>query len=770
MRRKSKYLCALLLGLVVAPTGAQPLHLGVDDGGGGEAFQSAMPKLATRLLSEYREDDPEVYLDNLFRIQLVAGKYAAAAETLTKWHQRRAVESSGARAIADLQYLILARAKVRQAAGETFENAFRAEFRDTVVKLDDRDSALLVRMFNAEETGGLSLILDLRVLRTQLQEAGKSIEAGTDISVTDALRLVRLYQTLESYRSFMPLVPELIREDDSRRYVFERDIKLRTPEGGSVCILTVRPKGRPERLTTLMEFTIYSDRLVSESEARRTASNGYAGVVAFTRGKACGNGAPIPWEHDGRDAAAVIDWVSQQPWSDGRVGMYGGSYSGFTEWSTAKQHPKALKALMTGVSAAPGIDVPMEGGVVQSAFYYWPLYSSTGHDLDGEAFEATEHWQRLFHVWYSSGRPYLDLDKIDGRANPFWRRWLQHPTYDAYWQSMIPSARDFAQIEIPVLTTTGYYDGAQIGALYYFIQHHARHANAKHFLVIGPYDHWSGGRGTVGLLGDDRAVLEGYPLDAAALVDFGQLRYQWFAYVFGGAPKPSLLQDVVNYEVMGRNIWRHSPSIGAMHNRELALHLTAERVGNSYLLDEIEGRSGEFITQTVDMTDRSDADRGSAANRIVSREVDTPNSVVFVGRPISESLELSGLFSAQLDFTTNKRDFDFKLQLYELTSGGDYIRLSWHLSRASLTEDRRHIHLLVPDKPQRLQFTSGRLTSRQLQSGSRLVMVLSICKGPAGPINYGSGGTVNNESIADAGNPMTIRWSTTSVVRLPIRQ
>ena len=71
-------------------------------------------------------------------------------------------------------------------------------------------------------------------------------------------------------------------------------------------------------------------------EARRTASNGYAGVEGLTRGKGCSPDAPVPYEHDGSDAAAVIDPISRQPWSDGRVGMYGGSYEGFTQWAAAK--------------------------------------------------------------------------------------------------------------------------------------------------------------------------------------------------------------------------------------------------------------------------------------------------------------------------------------------------------------------------------------------------------------------------------------------------
>ena len=118
--------------------------------------------------------------------------------------------------------------------------------------------------------------------------------------------------------------------------------------------MVVRPRSVAGRLPALLNFTIYADPGTTLDEARRTASNGYAGVEGLTRGKGCSPDPPVPYEKDGVDAAAVIDWISRQPWSDGRVGMFGGSYEGFTQWAAAKHMPKALKALMPSVTAAPG--------------------------------------------------------------------------------------------------------------------------------------------------------------------------------------------------------------------------------------------------------------------------------------------------------------------------------------------------------------------------------------------------------------------------------
>src|SRR5262249_418528 len=148
-----------------------------------------------------------------------------------------------------------------------------------------------------------------------------------------------------------------------------------------------------------------------------------------------------------------------------------------------------------------------------------------------------------------SGRPYRDIDKIDGQDNPYLRRWLQHPVYDAYWQAMVPFEEDFARIKIPVLSITGYYDDAQDSALAYLKQHYQYYPAAEHYLIIGPYDHF----GTHAA--DKPAMLRGYQIDPVARFSTPEIVYQWMDHVMRGAPRPALLADKVNYEVMGANEW-----------------------------------------------------------------------------------------------------------------------------------------------------------------------------------------------------------------------
>jgi uncharacterized protein len=737
---------------------ASAQELSFDIGTMGSDTARAMSALAQQAIAVYKEVNRDRYLDNLFRLQMVAGRYKDATATLRALGKLRGNKVSRSAIAANALYAIVA--TVRQQTREApFESAFQRIFPAEFARLDDRTAALAIRALAVNR-----LALDRAVDRFLQQQSGK-----TTIPLDDALQLIKAYQVQQTFRTIAPLAGPLVAADDERRYVIDRNIQVRAPDGATVCTLVVRPRSIARLLPALLNFTIYADSTTNLAEGRRAASNGYVGVIGLTRGKACSPDKPIPYEHDGSDAAALIDWIASQQWSDGRVGMYGGSYDGFTQWAAAKHMPKALKTMIPAVAVAPGIDVPMDGNLFQSFLYPYPFYTTNVKALDDATYNDFERWNRLNREWYASGRAYRDLDKIDGTPNPIFDTWIAHPTYDAYWQSMIPYQADFANINIPVLQTAGYYYGGPGAAVYYLTEHYKYNPRAENYLVIGPYDHPLGQRGLVTSLGDTIYVVGGYKVDPVALTDFGELRYQWFDYIFKGAPKPALLKDKVNYQVMGANVWKHAPSIAAMSDQALRYYLIALRAGESYRLTERNPATNTTVVQMVDLADRSDVDRRSPGGGIVDNAIDTWNGIAFVSNPLRSPIEVSGLFSGRLEFVTNKKDFDINISLYELTSKNEYVLLSTYWTRASAAGDITKRQLLTPGKRERLDFKSVRLTSRQMQPGSRIAVLLNVIKQPDMQINYGTGKDVSDETIADANEPLRIQWFGDSYVEIPIR-
>jgi putative CocE/NonD family hydrolase len=712
---------------------------------------AVMRDLAERLLPVYQDLDSDRYLTNLSALQLVAGNYAAAAESRQSLRERRRRADANRPINRSVIYDIYAFAKANETEGKvSFAQAFTKAYRDWVPRLSDLDAYSLTKWFETP----------LPVLRDNLQKAFDQQRPNESISQSDAVQLLWTYLAYDAFRNFGPLVDLLDAADDRARYSADNEILIKTADGATLSAVLVRPNGPAKPLPALLEFT-FDD---TQNYAMECAAHGYIGVVAYPRGNGKSGDQVLPFQKDGEDARAVIDWIAKQPWSDGRVGMYGEGYGAFAAWAAAKRVPPALKAIATSAATAPGIDMPMTGNIFQNSAYRWSLCATNSKESVEDSCSDEEAWRALDQKWYRSGKRYRDLGRTHGEPNPIFIRWLNHPSYDLYWQKMIPYREQFSHIGIPVLSMTGYYAAGEAGDLYYFTQHTRFDRHADHTLVIGPYED-----GT--LQGAIAPVLHGYQLDSAAAVDLHELRYQWFDHVLKGAAVPPLLTDHVNYEVMGANEWQHAASIEAMANGSLKLFFGSTPADGTYPLTQRKPVHPAVVHQTVSLTDRSDAG-WMPPTELVSKSLAVPNGVMFESDALPKATEVSGLFSGRLDFTVNKMDVDLNITLYEHLAQGDYVRLfsPRYEFRASYARDRVHRHLLEAGVRQALAFKSERITSRQLQAGSRLVMVLAVSKRPDREINYGTGNDVSEDSIADGKTPIRIRWLSDSYIDIPIRK
>ncbi len=710
-----------------------------------------MRDLAVRVVPVYQDSDPDRYLANLSALQMVAKNYTAAEVSRRSLRDRRRREPSVRPVNRELIFDLYARAKALETDNKVpFAEGFTKAYRDIVPRLNDQDA------FAATQWLGTSP----GVYRYALQKAFEQQRAEDSISQTEAVALVWAYLYYDAYRSFGPIVGTLNTEEDHRRYVVDDQVLIKTRDGASIAAVLVRPTSASAPLPALLEFTIYD----SLRYARECAAHGYVGIVAYTRGVHGSPGQVVPYQNDGDDARAVIDWIAKQAWSDGRVGMYGDGYAGFAAWAAANRLPPALKAIATSGPSAPGIDVPMVGNIFQNSGYRWSSYVTNTKAADESGYYDDALWHALDQKWYTSGARYRDIGRLHGKPNPIFIRWLNHPSYDRYWQQMIPYREQFARINIPVLTITGYYAGSEPGALYYFTQHHRYNTHADHTLVVGPYDDAVMQRGPL-------ATLQGYTVDSAAIVDLHELRYRWFDHVFKEGAMPSLLTGRINYEVMGANEWQHAATLDAMAKGPLRFYLDSAASGEGHRLALRKSAKAAFIPQTVNLADRQDAS-WTPSTDLISSSLATHNDIMFVSEPLTKLTQINGVLSGRLDFTVNKMDMDLNIMLYERLAGGDYIRLygPTYEIRASYARDRVHRHLLKAGERQELTFRSERMTSRQLQPGSQLVLVLGINKRPDREINYGTGDDVSEESIADGKIPLKIRWHNGSYVDVPARR
>lgn len=527
-------------------------------------------------------------------------------------------------------------------------------------------------------------------------------------------------------------------------YIIQDSVLIPTRSGVEIYAIIVCKKSNREPLPAILFYTTYYQGVNDNIFGKRSADRNYVGIVAYARGIRTDLKYYAPFEHEGTDIYDIIDWISKQSWCNGSVGMFGGSYTGYSQWATVKKIHPALKTIVPQVAVMPGYDFPMENNVPLTHILSW----------SNDIYKNKSLPRSLPFDYFNNGTAYNKIDSIAGLHNPIFQKWLHYPSYDRYWQLMIPTPDEFAKINIPILTTTGFYDGSQIGAFQYFKLHNKYNQNANHYFVIGPYDHWGGQR-------KPAKNLMGYEIDNVANINMMDLAYEWLNYVLKGKPKPEILKDKINYQVMGTNEWKHAPSLKAINNDTLTFYLVNK------ILTTQKPKVQAAEKQIIDFKDR-DNQNNFYTPEIIFDTLDASNGLIFTSKPFENEFSINGSFSGNLFATINKKDIDVSLALYELLPEGKYFFLTRYVGRASYAKNNAKRQLLKPNKKESIPFDNTRFVSKKIGKESRLVILLNINKHPFEIINYGSGKPVSDETIIDAGEPLLIKWHNKSFIKVPV--
>ena len=238
----------------------------------------AIPTLAREALAVWHDDDRQRDLGTRFRLQLAAGQYGHAIESIEALRSLR--DDPATQPPALLPYEIHARAKLLQAKdGLSYAQAWQQVFAERFGALDDTVA------LRAEFAFGGSLPRWQADLDAALEKAA----GRTQLPMDEAVALVRAWLVHDVYSTFMPLFDAALQQDDARRYLIDRDVLVRTPYGAHISTLVIRPAKAPA-LPTLLSFTIYANDDWSWNDAKTMAAHGYAGVAKseLVDGGACG--------------------------------------------------------------------------------------------------------------------------------------------------------------------------------------------------------------------------------------------------------------------------------------------------------------------------------------------------------------------------------------------------------------------------------------------------------------------------------------------------
>jgi putative CocE/NonD family hydrolase len=540
-------------------------------------------------------------------------------------------------------------------------------------------------------------------------------------------------------------------------------IKIPLRDGVALNATLYQPEPNPGPCPTIFTLTPYVGQTFHDRGVY-FAQRGFPFLTVDSRGRGDSEGSFRPFLQEAQDAYDIVEWLAQQPFCNGKVAMWGGSYAGYAQWAAASQSPPHLNTIVPAASPYLGMDMPMRGNIFSTYLMQW-LGLVTGRTSQEKLFADRQcMWNQLFVRHFQAGAPYKTLDSHVGNDSESFQEWIAHPQPDDYWDNYNPTSEHYSQLQIPILTITGIYDGDQPGALTHYrehLKHASDHSRDRHYLVIGPWDH-AGTR-------TPRSEFAGIKLGPAAMVDLGKLHLQWYAWTLKDGARPEFLQDQVAYYVTGAETWRYAHSLDSITSEQLPLYLdsngSASDVFSSGLLrSEIPAQNSHdlYVYDPSDVSHaQQDADFADALclrptfptdNLTDQRQLysNQESMVIYHSAPFEQDLEVSGFFKLHTWISIDQPDTDFVVSVYEIGTDASSLLLTADLQRARYRASCREAALVQSTNALCYRFESFTFTSRLIRKGSRLRLTV----GPINSIffqkNYNSGGAVSDESVACA--------------------
>ena len=541
-------------------------------------------------------------------------------------------------------------------------------------------------------------------------------------------------------------------------------VKIPMPDKVELNATLYLPKakdGAPSKTPVIFTLTPYiSDTY--HARAAYFASHGYAFALVDVRGRGNSGGEFEPFAQEPRDGHDVVEWFAQQPFCDGKVAMWGGSYAGFDQWATAKEFPPHLATIVPAAAAHPPLDYPSLDNVGETYDVQWFTLTS-GRAAQNNLFADQKFWRTKFLDAYRKHIAFKTLDSFVGNPSVNFQRILKHPTADAYYDAMVPTTEQFKKITLPILTITGQYDGDELGALTFYRDHIANaspEARAKHFLIIGPWDH-AGTRTPTDEVG-------GVKFGPGAIVDLNDLHRQWYEWTMKNGPKPEFLKNQVAYYLLapgnsGANgEWKYADDFAGLVANPKGFYLDSKNgdangVFRSGTLTEKKPGNGadQYVYDPLD-TSRGENVEGVEPNeKTAGIDQRFPLSIgkdglVYHTDPLPAETPLIGCPKLSLWISIDTPDTDFEADLYEIQPDGTSIALWSDVRRLRYRESLREAKLVKPGEIVKCDFDPGLFVARRLMKGSRLRLVISSPNSIFWQKNYNSGGIVADETAKDA--------------------
>lgn len=559
---------------------------------------------------------------------------------------------------------------------------------------------------------------------------------------------------------FLVLTASLpLRADGPYPVAFERGVAAKMRDGAILYADIYRPDA-PGSFPVLLERTPYN----KDGEARfgiRAAARGYVVVVQDVRGRYTSQGVWYPFQNESNDGYDTVEWAAALPYSNGKVGMFGGSYVGATQMLAAIAAPPHLAGICPFVTASNyHRNWTYQGGAFEQWFdQSWTtgLAQNTAERALTRASNALASDLTVPLAQY----PLFNFSSLPAPAEmtrefaPYYLDWLAHPTFDDYWRRW--SIEDhYASIQVPALTISAWYDIFQGGSLHNYqglrdgAGNEAARRNQRLLVAIG--GHAGSGR-NIGAIDFGPAAAEFHP---------NQTILDWYDYLFKGAQNQFASGKPVRIFVMGRNVWRDESEWPLARAKETRYYLESNGHANSVhgggsLSSTATGKAPGSQPAGEAQENSAGDSAGGAYDRYVydpANPVPTiggplccdalhlppgprdqrpaeerPDVLVYSTAPLARDTEVTGPVRLELYASSSAVDTDFTAKLVDVGPDGFARNLTEGIVRARYRNSPVTAEQLVPGKVYKLEIDLWS-TSNVFLAGHRIRLEVSSSNFP----------------------------------------
>jgi len=509
--------------------------------------------------------------------------------------------------------------------------------------------------------------------------------------------------------------------------------------------------GEHARYPAILVRTPYNKGSEISTSYRAFTEHGYAVVVQDVRGRYESEGAFQPLTQETNDGDDTLNWIARQPWSDGKVGMLGGSYSGITQWKAALSRNPHLKAIFPVVS---GWDE------YRDRYYSEGGAFRLGHRLEWMAENMQAPGYRPDFDKFTLHLPLRTSDVLAlGWESPLYRDVMEHPAFDRFWRA-VSTREQIDKVRVPVFAVGGWYDVSAESDLAAYMALHKQNGTSR--IVMGPWAH------------NMSAPFDGVDFGEGSHAPVRSLQVEWFNQWLMGKDSALLSQPPVRFFLMGVNQWRDGwewpPPEAAPKMYYLESGGSANTLTGDGLLSERQGHKAAADRFEFDPEHPAPTHGGaSCCNPKVlpwgpmdQRAVEERGDVlVYTSKPLKQSVEVAGPVHARLWVATSARDTDFTAKLVDVFPDGTARNLTDGILRLRYRNSLEKPEPAVPGEVYPIEIDAG-VTSNMFLPGHRIRVEISSSNFPRFDRNPNTGGPVaearslakaNQTVLHDAAHP-----------------